>query len=54
MLFKDTVTYKNKNSEMSVFKIEDALNSSNFEMNKRIKYTQSILTKMVNSNQVKS
>jgi len=54
MLFKDTVTYKNKNSEMSVFKIEDALNSSNFEMNKRIKYTQSILTKMVNANQVKS
>ena len=44
----------NKTSEMSVFKIEDALNSSNFEMNKRIKYTQSILTKMVNSNQVKS
>lgn len=54
ILFKDTVTYKNKNGEMSVFKIEDALNSSNFEMNKRIKYTQSILTKMVNANQVKS
>ena len=54
ILFNDTVTYKNKNGEMSVFKIEDALNSSNFEMNKRIKYTQSILTKMVNANQVKN
>ena len=54
MLFNDTVTYKNKNNEMSVFKIEDALNSSNFEMNKRIKYTQSILTKMVKVNQSKS
>ena len=54
MLFNDTVTYKNKSGEMSVFKIEDALNSSNFEMNKRIKYTQSILTKMVNANQVKN
>ena len=54
LLFNDTVTYKNKNGEMSVFKIEDALNSSNFEMNKRIKYTQSILTKMVNANQAKN
>ena len=54
ILFNDTVTYKNKNGEMSVFKIEDALNSSNFEMNKRIKYTQSILTKMVNANQAKN
>ena len=54
ILFNDTVTYKNKNGEMSVFNIEDALNSSNFEMNKRIKYTQSILTKMVNANQAKN
>ena len=54
ILFNDTVTYKNKNGEMSVFKIQDSLNSSNFEMNKRIKYTQSILTKMVNANQAKN
>ena len=50
ILYNDTINYKNKKGENKIFKIEDALNSSNFEMNKRIKYTQNILTKMINTN----
>ena len=50
ILCNDTVNYRNKKGEISIFKIEDALNNSNFEMNKRIKYTQNILTKMINLN----
>ena len=53
ILFNDTVNYKNKNGEVKIFTIEDALNSSNFEMNKRIKYAQNILTKMVSINKNK-
>ena len=53
ILYNDTVTYKNKKGEISVFKIEEALNNSNYEMNKRIKYTQNILTKMINLNSKK-
>jgi polo-like kinase 1 len=53
ILYNDTVNYRNKKGEVSIFKIEDALNSSNFEMNKRIKYTQNILTKMININNMK-
>ena len=50
ILHNNTINYKNKKGEVSIFKIDDALNSSNFEMNKRIKYTQNILTKMININ----
>ena len=50
ILYNNTISYRNKKGEVSIFKIEDALNSSNFEMNKRIKYTQNILTKMVSIN----
>ena len=53
ILYRDTVNYRNKKGEVSIFKIEDALNSSNYEMNKRIKYTQNILTKMININKMK-
>ena len=53
ILYNDTVNYRNKKGEISIFKIEDALNNSNFEMNKRIKYTQNILTKMINLNSKK-
>ena len=53
ILYNNTISYRNKKGEVSIFKIEDALNSSNFEMNKRIKYTQNILTKMVSINMKK-
>ena len=53
LLYKDKVTYRNKKGEVSIFKIEDALNNSNYELNKRIKYTQNILTKMINLNSKK-
>ena len=53
ILFNNTVNYKNKNGEVQIFTIDDALNSSNFEMNKRIKYAQNILTKMVSINKKK-
>ena len=53
ILYNDTVNYRNKKGEVNIFKIEDALSSSNFEMNKRIKYTQNILSKMININKKK-
>ena len=53
ILYNNTIRNRKKKGEVSIFKIEDALNSSNFEMNKRIKYTQNILTKMVSINMKK-
>ena len=53
ILCKDTVNYKNKKGEMNVFKLEEALKSYNYEMNKRIKYIQNILTKMIKANSAK-
>jgi polo-like kinase 1 len=50
LLYNDTVSYKNKKGEIKLFTIEEALNGAYFEMIKRIKYAQNILTKMVNSN----
>ena len=50
ILFNDMVSYKDKNKNIKIFKIEEAINSSNFEMNKRIKYVQNIFTKIINNN----
>ena len=50
ILCKDTINYRNKKGETSIFKIDDALNSSNYEMNKRIKYTQNIFRRMIKLN----
>ena len=53
ILFDDIVTYKDKNNNIKTYKIEDAVNSSNFEMNKRIKYVQNIFTKIISINSQK-
>ena len=53
ILFDDIVNYKNKNKICKTYKLEDAINSSNFEMNKRIKYVQSIFTKIISYNSQK-
>jgi len=50
IICNDTISYKGKSKEMNVYKIDDALNSSNYEMNKRIKYTQNILNKIISVN----
>ena len=50
IFYKDNISYKNKKGEVNIFTIDDALNSTNFEMTKRIKYAQNILTKMINTN----
>ena len=50
ILFEDIVNYKDKNNKVKTYKIEDAVNSSNFEMNKRIKYVQNIFTKIISIN----
>ena len=54
ILFNDMVSYKDKNKNIKIFKIEEAINSSNFEMNKRIKYVQNIFTKIINTNNQKN
>ena len=53
IFYNNIISYKNKKGGVTLMKIEEALNSSNFEMNKRIKYTQNILTKMVSINKQK-
>ena len=47
------MNYKDKNNKVKTYKIEDAVNSSNFEMNKRIKYVQNIFTKIISINSQK-
>jgi len=44
------VTYVNKKQERSHYPLATALESSNNEMAKRLKYTKEILTHMLNSN----
>jgi len=46
-----TVTYVNKKSERSHYPLATALESTNQEMTKRLKYTKEILTQMLNANQ---
>lgn len=45
-----TVTYVNKKGEKTNFPLQTALESSNQEMTKRLKYTKEILTHMLNAN----
>lgn len=44
------VTYVNKKGERSYYPLATALDSSNTEMSKRLKYTKEILTHMLNAN----
>jgi hypothetical protein len=44
------VTYVNKRGERSTLPLNQALESSNAEMTKRLKYTKDILTHMLNNN----
>lgn len=44
------VTYVNKKSERATFTLQNALESPNLEMTKRLKYTKDILTHMLNAN----
>ena len=46
------VTYVNKKGERSTMPLNQALDSNNAEMTKRLKYTKDILTHMLNSNQI--
>ena len=45
------VTYANKKGERSTYPLSTALESNNYEMTKRLKYTKDILTHMLNLNQ---
>ena len=44
------MTYVNKKGERSTLPLNHALESSNAEMTKRLKYTKDILTHMLNNN----
>ena len=44
------VTYVNKKSERSTYPLASALESNNYEMTKRLKYTKDILTHMLTLN----
>lgn len=52
MLSSETkvVTYVNKKGERSTYPLNNAMESSNLEMVKRLKYTKNILTHMLNAN----
>ena len=45
-----SVTYVNKRGERSNYPLQTALDSTNTEMAKRLKYTKEILTHMLNNN----
>lgn len=45
------VTYVNKKNERQTMPLNQALDSNNAEMTKRLKYTKDILTHMLNNNQ---
>jgi hypothetical protein len=47
------VTYVNKKGERQTFPLQTAMDSSNLEMAKRLKYTKDILTHMLNTNNQK-
>ena len=53
-VINENVTYTNKKGEKIVYPIKNALNSSNFEMNKRVKYTKQVLAHMINLNKKKN
>ena len=45
------VTYVNKKAERSQYPLATAMESTNLEMAKRLKYTKDILTNMLQTNQ---
>ena len=47
------MTYINKNGEKSIYPLNKGLNSSNHEMNKRVKYTKEVLAHMISINKKK-
>ena len=49
----ENVIFTNKKGEKITYPLNRALNSSNFEMNKRVKYTKQVLTYMINENKNK-
>ena len=49
----ENVTYTNKKGEHKIYPINKALNSSNYEMNKRVKYTKDVLSYMISINKKK-
>ena len=55
MLSSETkvVTYVNKKGERSTYPLSSAMENSNLEMVKRLKYTKDILTHMLNANSTK-
>ena len=48
------VTYLSKKKELLIYELANALESSNNEMTKRLKYTKDVLTHMLSANQGKS
>ena len=51
---KNVIVIKDKNQGTRTYTIDEAINSSNFEMNKRIEYAQKIFTKIININSNKN
>ena len=49
----ENVIYTNKKEEKNTYPINKALNSSNYEMNNRVKYIKQVLAYMINSNKIK-
>jgi polo-like kinase 1 len=49
----ENVIYINKKGEEDIYPINKALNSSNYEMNKRVKYTKDVLSYMISTNKKK-
>ncbi len=47
------VTYVNKKGERQTYSLQTALESTNAEMTKRLRYTKDILTHMLNANNAK-
>ena len=54
ILYKDTGIYRNKKGEDCKFNLDDALNSQNYELKKRVKYTRDILAHMIKVNKEKN
>ena len=52
-IINEVVTYTNKNGIKVIYQLKNALNSPNFEMNKRVKYTKQVLSYMINANKNK-
>ena len=48
------VTYVNKRGERQTYSLQNALESTNAEMTKRLRYTKDILTHMLNANNVRA